>query len=103
DIWVLPMDGGAERKPVSFLHSEFNELHGQLSPDSHWMAYTSDASGQREVYVRDFPGRGRKENFDRGGRTAALARRWEGTVFCGGRLKDDGRSGKSHGWTKTHL
>jgi len=56
DIWILPMEGGAERKPFSFLHSEFNELHGQLSPDSHWMAYTSDASGQREVYVRDFPG-----------------------------------------------
>src|SRR5262249_1916496 len=29
---------------------------GQLSPDSHWMAYTSDQSGQREVYVRQFPG-----------------------------------------------
>jgi serine/threonine protein kinase len=55
DIWVLPMEGG-ERKPVPFLHSEFNELHGQLSPDSHWMAYTSDESGQREVYVRPFPG-----------------------------------------------
>jgi len=56
DIWVLPMEGGAERKPIPFLHSEFNELHGQLSPDSGWMAYTSDESGQREVYVRPFPG-----------------------------------------------
>jgi len=56
DIWVLPMDGVAERKPSPFLRSEFNELHGQLSPDSRWMAYTSDESGQREVYVRPFPG-----------------------------------------------
>jgi serine/threonine protein kinase/Tol biopolymer transport system component len=55
DIWVLPMDAGTERKPMRFLHSEFNELFGQLSPDSHWMAYTSDQSGQREVYVRPFP------------------------------------------------
>jgi serine/threonine protein kinase len=56
DIWVLPMQGGAERKPLAFLHSEFNEIFGQLSPDSHWMAYTSDESGgQREVYVRSFP------------------------------------------------
>jgi hypothetical protein len=49
------MDSGAERKPVPFLRSEFNELFGQLSPDTHWMAYTSDESGQREVYVRPFP------------------------------------------------
>jgi serine/threonine protein kinase len=56
DILVLPMEGRKERRPVAFLHSEFNELFGQLSPDSHWMAYTSDESGQREVYVRPFPG-----------------------------------------------
>jgi Tol biopolymer transport system component len=55
DIWVLPMDSGAERRPFPFLHSEFNESSGQLSPDIHWMAYTSDESGQREVYVRPFP------------------------------------------------
>jgi len=28
---------------------------GQLSPDGHWMAFTSDRSGLREVYVRPFP------------------------------------------------
>ena len=55
DIWVLPMEGEAKRKPVPFLRSEFNEMSGQLSPDSHWMAYTWDRSGQREVYVRPFP------------------------------------------------
>jgi Tol biopolymer transport system component len=56
DIWVLPMEG-AERKPVPFLHSAANEFLGQLSPDSHWMAYTSDETGQREVYMRPFPSR----------------------------------------------
>jgi Tol biopolymer transport system component len=30
-------------------------MFGQLSPDSHWMAFTSDRSGRREVYVRPFP------------------------------------------------
>ena len=49
------MDGVTKGKPVAFLRSEFNEYEGQLSPDSHWMAYTSDASGQPEVYVRPFP------------------------------------------------
>jgi len=56
DLWVLPMEGDtANRKPIPFLRSEFDELHGQLSPDSHWMAFTSDRSGRREVYVRPFP------------------------------------------------
>jgi serine/threonine protein kinase len=54
DIWVMPVEAGAKRKPFPFLRSEFNELHGQLSADSHWMAYTSDESGQRDVYVRPF-------------------------------------------------
>src|SRR5262249_26511790 len=56
DLWVLPMRGGPnERHPQAFLHSEFNELYGQISPDGQWMAYTSDKSGRREVYVRRFP------------------------------------------------
>jgi eukaryotic-like serine/threonine-protein kinase len=56
DIWVLPDEGpAAERKPVLFLQTEFDEIQGQLSPDSHWMAFTSDRSGRREVYVRPFP------------------------------------------------
>ena len=56
DLWVLPAEGtAADRKPIPFLRTEFNELLGQLSPDSHWMAFTSDRSGRREVYVRPFP------------------------------------------------
>jgi Tol biopolymer transport system component len=57
DLWVLPIgeEGKPSGKPVPFLHSGFNELQGQLSPDSKWMAYTSDVSGQREVYVQPFP------------------------------------------------
>jgi hypothetical protein len=30
-------------------------MEGQLSPDSRWMAFASDRSGQYEVYVRPFP------------------------------------------------
>ena len=56
DLWVLPTEGAAaDRKPIPFLRTEFNEYFGQLSPDSHWMAFTSDRSGRREVYVRPFP------------------------------------------------
>jgi Tol biopolymer transport system component/tRNA A-37 threonylcarbamoyl transferase component Bud32 len=56
DLWVLPVSEGGDRKPTVFLHTEFREIQGQLSPpDSRWMAYTSNVSGQREVYVRAFP------------------------------------------------
>jgi eukaryotic-like serine/threonine-protein kinase len=56
DLWVLPTEGSAaDRKPIPFVRTEFDELRGQLSPDSHWMAFTSDRSGRREVYVRPFP------------------------------------------------
>jgi len=59
-IWVLPVDESlasapGHRKAARFSNSEFNEAFGQLSPDSNWMAYTSDESGRREVYVRQFP------------------------------------------------
>ncbi|MBZ5676582.1 MAG: protein kinase [Acidobacteriia bacterium] len=57
DVWLLPMgpDSKPSGEPMRFVHSEFNEFDGQLSPDSHWMAYVSDVSGQREVYVQPFP------------------------------------------------
>ena len=56
-LWVVPIDDkpASERKPVQFLQTEFNEVHGQLSADSRWMAYVSDESGERQVYVRPFP------------------------------------------------
>jgi len=56
DLWALPAeDSAADRKPIHFARSEFDEEFGQLSPDSHWMAFTSNRSGRREVYVRPFP------------------------------------------------
>ncbi len=76
DIWVLPAEGdAADRKPIPFLRSESDELMGQLSPDSHWMAFTSDRSGRREVYVRPFPpGEGEWTISIAGGEAA----RWRG-------------------------
>jgi Tol biopolymer transport system component len=58
DIWVLPVSddvGRIKPQPLLFLQTTSNELQGQLSPDNHWMAYTSDDSGEQEVWVRPFP------------------------------------------------
>jgi Tol biopolymer transport system component len=55
-LWVLPLKAAAtERKPVLFLNAEQNSMFGQISPDGRWMAFTSNRSGPREVYVRPFP------------------------------------------------
>jgi hypothetical protein len=37
------------------LATQFWEGQGQISPDVRWMAYSSDDTGQQEVYVRPFP------------------------------------------------
>ena len=49
DIWLLPLD--EYRKPKLFKQTPFSEEDGAISPDGLWMAYTSDASGQREIYI----------------------------------------------------
>ncbi|HEV8416637.1 MAG TPA: protein kinase [Bryobacteraceae bacterium] len=77
DVSYLPMgeDGKPSGKPMPFLHSEFNEFQGQLSPDSRWMAYTSDVSGQREVYVQPFPS---ADNESRISTAGGVQPRWRG-------------------------
>jgi eukaryotic-like serine/threonine-protein kinase len=52
DLWVLPLEG--DRKPVLLLRTDFNEGQGSFSPDMRWIAYTSNESGQDQVYVRPF-------------------------------------------------
>jgi eukaryotic-like serine/threonine-protein kinase len=53
DLWVLPLQG--ERKPVPYLTTPFNEGQAKFSPDGHWVVYTSNESGTKEVYVQPFP------------------------------------------------
>ena len=52
DIGVLAMEG--DRKPELLAETVFAEAHPVLSPDGRWLAYASDESGRREVYVRSF-------------------------------------------------
>jgi hypothetical protein len=56
-LWALPVD---TRKPILAVPAEFNELEARLSPDSRWIAYTSDESGTTEIYLQCFPSSGRK-------------------------------------------
>jgi Tol biopolymer transport system component/tRNA A-37 threonylcarbamoyl transferase component Bud32 len=58
DIWLLTLMG--DRKPRPFFQSKFIESSPTFSPDGRWLAYVSDESGRREVYVQPFPGPGAK-------------------------------------------
>ena len=53
DLWALPMSG--EKKPLPVAKTRFSEMFGGFSPDARYVAYSTDESGQREVYVQDFP------------------------------------------------
>ena len=57
DIWVLRV---SDRKAQPFLRTPFNEATPRFSPDGRWLAYTSDESGRREIYVQPYPGPGGK-------------------------------------------
>jgi Tol biopolymer transport system component len=54
DIWIVRV--GADAKPFAWLPTEHNELQPAFSPGGHWIAYTSDESGRKNVYVRKFDG-----------------------------------------------
>jgi eukaryotic-like serine/threonine-protein kinase len=56
-LWMVPIAGDA--KPVAIVQPpspQSNVYSYRVSPDSHWLAYVSDESGQQEVYITSFPG-----------------------------------------------
>ncbi len=65
DLWVLPLTG--DQKPYAYLETTFTEGLSRISPDVHWLAYTSDESGKFEVYVSTFPKGGSKWQISNGG------------------------------------
>ncbi len=65
DVWVMPVQG--DRKPRPFLRTQFTETGAKFSPDGRWIAYTSNESGESEVYVLAYPGPGGKWKISTGG------------------------------------
>ncbi len=81
DLWILPLSG--DRKPQPFLQTEFNETHGQVSPDGRFLAYSSDETGRYEVYARPFPsGTGGKWQVSSGGCGQPRWRRDGKELYC---------------------
>jgi len=56
DVWALPVepDATGKRTPVAVVNSPANEFGAYVSPDSRWIAYISNETGQQELFVQPF-------------------------------------------------
>jgi Tol biopolymer transport system component/predicted Ser/Thr protein kinase len=76
DLWILPVTPEGRpspgAKPWPFAQDRFNEAWARFSPDTRWVAYQSDESGQNEIYIRPFPGPGEKFRVSTGGGTSPV-------------------------------
>ena len=64
DIYYVSLDNPTDLHP--FLATEADELHGLLSPDGRWIAYASNETGRRAIYVQRFPDGGERHQISAG-------------------------------------
>jgi eukaryotic-like serine/threonine-protein kinase len=70
---ILGIRPGIDKAPVELVATRFTEGSPALSPDGRWLAYTSNESGQYEIYVVPFPNTGAaKRAVSTGGGTEPL-------------------------------
>ena len=76
DLMVLPAGG----QPYIFLQTNVSEGHSQFSPiTARWLAYSSDDSGRREIYVKAFvPGQPAADARWQISTSGATMPRWRG-------------------------
>jgi Tol biopolymer transport system component len=71
NVWTVAVtknaDGLRADMPERFLSSPAREGHPAISPDGRWMAYFSDVSGGRQIFVRAFPDRGNQWQISNAG------------------------------------
>lgn len=51
-LYLLPLEGSGERKPIEAFRSTSTVQGARLSPDSRFLSYMSNQSGRAEMYVR---------------------------------------------------
>jgi len=71
-IWTYDLRTGAFEEELSV---DGTASAGVVSPDMHWMAYVSDQTGELQVYVRPFRGRGQPVRVST---TGGALPRWRG-------------------------
>jgi Tol biopolymer transport system component/tRNA A-37 threonylcarbamoyl transferase component Bud32 len=58
DIWLQSVDGTKPAPVGPWFEAPAREAAPAISPDGKWVAYVSDESGAKEIYVRPYPGPG---------------------------------------------
>jgi serine/threonine protein kinase len=88
DVWVAAVDAG--NPPAPFLATQYDETDPSISPDGKWIAYVTDESGTKEVFLRPVPNTGVAYQVSIGGRRqpAVVARRPRAVLHRG--HEDDG-------------
>jgi eukaryotic-like serine/threonine-protein kinase len=83
DIEVLSIEG--ERKYRVLLKETYAQMQPKISPDGRWLAYTSDESGQMQIYVRPFPdvNKGKWQISANGGSSPLWSRDGRELFYCG--------------------
>ena len=79
DMWRLSLDGHGAPNPISATPA--SERFARVSPDSRWVAYSSDVSGREEVWVQPFEGTGARRQVSRNGGDGPLWSRDGGELF----------------------
>src|SRR5881296_1279654 len=70
---ILAIRPGIDTAPVPVAATRFTELSPALSPNGRWLAYTSNETGEDEIYVVPFPNTGAgKRAISAGGGTEPL-------------------------------
>ncbi len=70
EIWALPTSG--DKKPFPVVQPQSSQvriIQSRLSPDGHWLAYSSTESGPEEIYITHFPSGKGKWQVSQGGAT----------------------------------
>jgi Tol biopolymer transport system component len=85
-LQALPLTG--DRKPMAVANTKGERTAGQFSPDGRWVAYSSNESGKREIFVASFPGPGGKWQVSTSGGSEPIWRRDGRELFY---LASDGK------------
>jgi eukaryotic-like serine/threonine-protein kinase len=68
-------------KAEAFLRTSLDMREPAFSPDGRWMAYSSNESGQFQIYVRAFPDNGEKRSISSGAGSYPTWSRTGGELF----------------------
>jgi Tol biopolymer transport system component/predicted Ser/Thr protein kinase len=85
ELWTVPVERDGEKlragKPELFQRTSFGNRGATFSADGRWLAYSSNESGNSQVYVRAFPDKGGQWQVSSNGGTSPIFSRDGKSLF----------------------